>query len=50
MYTSILSLTSILLLFYYHFKVRGAANDADVVILLTDVYGEKLADESLLEK
>ena len=26
------------------------ANDADVIVLLTDVFGEKLADDSVLEK
>lgn len=31
-------------------QVKGAANDADVILLLTDVYGEDLADENILTK
>ena len=30
--------------------MRGAASDADVIVLLTDVYGEPLADEAILQK
>jgi hypothetical protein len=30
--------------------VKGATNDADVVVLLTDVFGEELADENILHK
>jgi hypothetical protein len=30
--------------------VRGAADDADVVLLVTDVYGEPLVDEKIMRK
>jgi hypothetical protein len=35
---------------YIPFQVRGAADDADVVLLVTDVYGEPLADEKIMRK
>ena len=34
----------------YVLQVRGAANDADVVLLVTDVYGEALVDENIMTK
>ena len=31
-------------------SVRGAAGDADVILLVTDVYGEPLVDKTIMEK
>jgi len=31
-------------------SVRGAVGDADVILLVTDVYGEALADKTIMEK
>jgi hypothetical protein len=39
-----------LLLTHVIVKGRGATGDADVVVLLTDVFGEPLADDNILER
>ena len=31
-------------------KVRGAVGDADVIVLVSDVYGEPLADAKIMQK
>lgn len=36
---------------FHHFsKVRGAVGDADVIVLVSDVYGEPLADVKIMQK
>lgn len=31
-------------------QVRGAVGDADVIVLVSDVYGEPLADAKIMQK
>jgi hypothetical protein len=39
-----------MLTFSCKYQVRGAVGDADVIILVTDVYGEPLVDSKIMQK